>query len=99
MKFRRQHSIGSYVVDFYCPECRLAVELDGEGHFSSVKAEYDARRTAFLSKLNVHVIRFENRMVFENLEGLLQTIRRISADRSKLGGQGKDLPPPNPLLK
>ena len=70
MKFRRQHSIGNYVVDFYCSECRLAVELDGESHLNSIKAEYDARRTAFLSKLNVQVIRFENRMVFENLQGV-----------------------------
>jgi very-short-patch-repair endonuclease len=93
MKFRRQHSIGSYVVDFYCPECRLAVELDGEGHFNSIKAEYDARRTAFLSKLNVQVIRFENRMVSENLEGVLEAIRRILVDRRKLGGQRKTYHP------
>jgi very-short-patch-repair endonuclease len=59
-------------VDFYCPECRLAVELDGEGHFNSVKTESDAQRTAFLRKFNVRVIRFENRMVFENLTGLLE---------------------------
>jgi very-short-patch-repair endonuclease len=76
MKFRRQHSIGSYVVDFYCPECRLAVELDGEGHFNSIKAEYDARRTAYLNSLNVWVLRFENRTVFENLQGVLEAIRR-----------------------
>lgn len=62
-------------------------QLDGEGHFNSVKAEYDARRTAFLSKLNVRVIRFENRMVFENLQALLETVRRISAERRKLGGK------------
>ena len=75
-KFRRQHSIGNYVVDFYCPECRLAIELDGEGHFNSIKSEHDARRTAFLITLNVRVLRFENRMVFENLEAVLETIRR-----------------------
>jgi very-short-patch-repair endonuclease len=37
-KFRRQHSVGKYVLDFYCPECRLAVELDGEAHFTSIRA-------------------------------------------------------------
>ena len=75
-KFRRQHSIGSYIVDFYFPECRLAIELDGEGRFNSIKAGYDTERTAFLNAMNVRVIRFENRIVFENLDGVLETIRR-----------------------
>jgi very-short-patch-repair endonuclease len=74
-KFRRQHSIGPFVVDFYCPECRLAVELDGEGHLSITGAEADQRRTDFLERFHVTVIRFENRDVFENLEGVLDTIR------------------------
>ncbi len=56
-KFRRQHSIGDYVVDFYCPECRLAVELDGQGHFNSVAAERDYVRTKFLEGLQVRVLR------------------------------------------
>jgi very-short-patch-repair endonuclease len=83
MKFRRQHSIGSYVVDFYCPECRLAIELDGEGHFNSIKSEYDAQRTAYLNSLNVHVLRFENKTVFDNPQGVLDTIRRNLVDRRK----------------
>ena len=88
MKFRRQHSIGRYVVDFYCPEYRLAIELDGEGHFNSIKGEYDARRTAYLNSLNVHVLRFENRTVFDNLQGVLETIRRTLVDRRKPDGKG-----------
>ena len=79
-KFRRQHSIGNFIVDFYCPECRLAVELDGEGHFNSMASEYDAQRTAFLNNLDIRVIRFENRMVFEDLEGVLEAIRRHLRD-------------------
>jgi very-short-patch-repair endonuclease len=75
-KFRRQHSIGDYVVDFYCPEGRLAIELDGQGHFNSIKSSYDAQRTAFLNALNIRMVRFENTMVFENLEAVLETIRR-----------------------
>ena len=85
MKFRRQHSIGKFVVDFYCPECRLAIELDGEGHFNSFKAEYDSRRTAYLHKLNVQVLRFENRAVFDNLQGVLEIIRINLAERRNLG--------------
>jgi very-short-patch-repair endonuclease len=74
-KFRRQHSVGNYVLDFYCPECRLAVELDGQGHFNSMTSEYDYRRTEYLKTLGIRVLRFENRLVFENLEGVLHMIR------------------------
>ena len=64
-KFRRQDSVGKYVLDFYCPECRLAVELDGEAHFSSIRAEYDVEREEFIQSLNIRTVRFENRLVFE----------------------------------
>ena len=74
-KFRRQHSIGNYVVDFYCPECKLAVELDGEKHFNSMASEYDLRRTEFLGGHNIRVLRFENRAVFEHSDGVLEAIR------------------------
>ncbi len=74
-KFRRQHSIGNYVEDFYCPECKLAVELDGEKHFNSMASEYDLRRTEFLGRHNIHVLRLENRAVFEHPDGVLEAIR------------------------
>ena len=83
MKCRRQHSLGNYVVDFYCPECKLAIELDGEGHYNSIMAECDARRTAYLNKLDVQVLRFENRAVFDNLLGVLEAIRRAFDDRQE----------------
>jgi very-short-patch-repair endonuclease len=73
-KFRRQHSVGNYILDFYCPECRLAVELDGQGHFNSMTWEHDCRRTEYLRKLNICVLRFENREVFESLDWVLRTI-------------------------
>jgi very-short-patch-repair endonuclease len=74
-KFRRQQSIGPFIVDFYCPECRVAVELDGDGHLSITGAESDEKRTDFLKRFKVTVLRFENRDVFENLEGVLDAIR------------------------
>ena len=74
-KFRRQHSIGKYIVDFYCPEVRLAVEFDGSVHLHPVAGERDTTRTRFLEQLNVRVLRFENRLVFENLEGVLEMIK------------------------
>ena len=75
-KFRRQHSIGPYIVDFFCPECRLAIELDGAAHLTDNGNEADTRRSEFLKRFNVRVIRFENRAVFEDLEGVLEDIRR-----------------------
>ena len=68
--FRRQHSVGKYVLDFYCPECRLAVELDGEAHFSSIRAEYDVEHDEFIESLKIRTARFENRLVFENRESV-----------------------------
>jgi len=74
-KLRRQHSIGPFIVDSYCAECRLAIELDGEGHFSLTGAETDQIRTKFLERFNVTVLRFENKDIFDNLEGVLEAIR------------------------
>ena len=75
-KFRRQHSIGPYIVDFYCPECRLIVELDGQPHYEFIADVYEAERTKYFSQFGIKVVRFENRLVFEALEAVLATIRR-----------------------
>ena len=74
-KFRRQISIGRYIVDFYCPECRLVIELDGERHFSITIDEHEAERTKFLEEQGLKVIRFENKELRENIDGVLQMIR------------------------
>src|SRR5215217_6859742 len=73
-KFRRQHSVGKYILDFYCPEEKLAVELDGRGHFTDNGFERDEVRTDYLKSLNIQVLRFENKEVFEQLEGVLAEI-------------------------
>ncbi len=75
-KFRRQHSVGPYVLDFYCPSEKLCIELDGEGHYNGASFEYDSARTEYLNSLNIKVIRFENKDVFENTEGVLEEIKR-----------------------
>ena len=75
-KFRRQHSVGPYVLDFYCPSERLCIELDGAAHFTEGGYEYDTARTEYLEALNICVIRFENKDVFEKTEGVLDIIRR-----------------------
>lgn len=75
-KFRRQHSIGDFIIDFYCPEERLAVELDGKNHFSEEGKQKDANRTTYLNSLCVRVIRFENKWVFEDMNFVLTEIRK-----------------------
>lgn len=75
-KFRRQHSVGSYILDFYCPEHQLAIELDGADHFTKGGRGNDAERTAYLNNLQIKVIRFENRLVFEKMDWILGEISK-----------------------
>jgi very-short-patch-repair endonuclease len=75
-KFRRQHSVGNYILDFYCPQEKLGIELDGRGHFTDFGFEADEKRTAFLESLGIRIIRFENKAVFSQLEGVLEEIRQ-----------------------
>jgi very-short-patch-repair endonuclease len=74
-KFRRQYSIGRYIVDFFCVECDIAIELDGAPHFAELKEDYEAERTAFLEAQGIQIIRFENRVLYDNFEAVLETIR------------------------
>jgi crossover junction endodeoxyribonuclease RuvC len=71
-KFRRQHSIGKYVVDFYCPEKKLVVEIDGWQHKDQEK--YDEERTKYLESLELKVLRFWNNDVNDNLNGVILKI-------------------------
>jgi very-short-patch-repair endonuclease len=74
-KFRRQHSVGNYVLDFYCDSERLAVELDGEVHFDALAEIHDQERRRFLLSQGIRVVRFENKLVFEETERVLSRIR------------------------
>ena len=73
--FRRQVGIGRYIVDFYCPENRLVVELDGDAHFSTTIEGYESERTQFFNGLGLTIVRFENRDLLENLDGVLEAIK------------------------
>lgn len=73
-RFTRQHSIGNYIVDFYCASEKLIIELDGEVHNNPSQIEHDKKRTSFLKGLGFTVLRFENKMVFENLASVLSEI-------------------------
>ena len=74
-KFRRQHSVGIYILDFYCPKEKLAVELDGRRHFSDDAREYDRIRREYLEEKGINVVRIENKYVFEDPEWVIDLIR------------------------
>jgi very-short-patch-repair endonuclease len=86
-KFRRQHSVGGYVLDFYCPSEKLAVELDGYRHFTAAGRLHDHERRLFLEHFGINVIRFENEWVFKYEEWVLDGIR------AQLGWQQRTTPP------
>jgi len=74
LKFRRQHPLDKFSVDFYCNEKKLVVELDGNIHDKAINKEYDEARTAMLSGLNVVVLRFKNEDVINNMKDVLKKI-------------------------
>lgn len=88
-KFRRQHSVGNYILDFYCPSEKLAIELDGAGHYTEEGIKKDEVRTTFLNAFGIKVIRFENKLIFENTEWVLEEI-----SRSFTPPRPADTPPP-----
>ena len=77
-RFRRQYSVGPYVIDFYCPALRLAVEIDGESHLGTTANDYDEQRQAFIESFGIRFVRFTNRDVYDNLAGVLETISRAA---------------------
>ena len=80
LRFRRQHALGRYIVDFYCPWARLAIEVDGAGH-NRTRAE-DEERTAFLESKNVEVLRFTNDQIEQNLERVMERITEVLGRRN-----------------
>ena len=78
LKFRRQFGAGPYVLDFYCPELRLAIELDGAVHDSAEAVVYDRDRTEYLMReFRIRVMRFRNEQVFEEPEWVLEEIKKV----------------------
>ncbi len=72
LKFRRQHSVESYVIDFYCPEYRVAIEIDGGYHED--RMEYDQNRDHFLGACNIRTIRISDQEVIEDIEAMIEKI-------------------------
>jgi len=74
LKFRRQYGIKNYIVDFYCPELRLAIEIDGGVHCYDSRITYDEQRQKEIEELGIKVLRYTNNDVVKNLEGVLNDI-------------------------
>ncbi len=75
IKFRRQYSIGRYIADFYCPQAKLVIEIDGGSHVGTEAKAYDKIRDDFVKALGLHILRFQNRDIQENLSEVLKTIQ------------------------
>lgn len=75
-RFRRQHAIGSFIVDFYCHKAKLVVEVDGTYHFNDNQIQNDKNRTHKLNLLGIKVIRFKNEQVKYHLEEVLHEIKK-----------------------
>lgn len=73
-KFRRQHRVGPYIVDFYCAAARLVIEVDGESHFTSSGKRDDLIRDDYLFAQGLNVLRFTNNEVLQNLDGVVGVI-------------------------
>ncbi len=85
-RFRRQFSVGSYVVDFYCPELRLAIEIDGASHDNPTAQEYDRNREEQLCQLGLTILRFRNSEVEKHMSDvlgkILETTKQLKPNRA-----------------
>jgi very-short-patch-repair endonuclease len=79
-KFRRQHSIGNYIVDFCCPQEMLIIELDGNIHGEQIQIVKDELRDNYLKDLGFRILRFENKLVFQDPEFVIDEIRKCLSD-------------------
>ena len=86
LKFRRQHPIGPYVLDFFCHKLKLCIELDGDVHQSTEANMYDERRTAFLNSQGITVLRYSNEVVSNNIGGILESIKHYALNPVFLPG-------------
>jgi adenine-specific DNA-methyltransferase len=80
LKFRRQHVIQAYIVDFYCHEIGLVIELDGGQHGTDDAIEYDAERTKFLETLDLKVVRYWNHEVLSRTDVVLEDLWRLCSE-------------------
>ena len=82
-KFRRQYSVDQFVLDFYCPQLKIAIEVDGESHVSNDAMEYDHSREEHIKQFGIMFLRFTNNDVRNNLSGVLNKILETVREREK----------------
>ena len=97
LKFRRQFGVGPYILDFYCPEIRLGIELDGEVHKSAEAHEYDEIRSTFMKKNRIGILRFDNDVVTKNMDAIIEAIKKARTEINT-GTKGATSDHPHPLL-
>ena len=78
LKFRRQHGIGSFIVDFFCPEKQLAIEIDGDVHSIPQQTRRDEERDAILKETGLRIVRYRNDDVINNINGVLEDLGTIT---------------------
>jgi len=88
LKFVRQYSAGPYILDFYCPKLKLAVELDGGQHTENDNKEYDAARSAYLKSQGIDVMRSWNHEVLQETDSVLDMIAQKITPPSPLTSRG-----------
>ena len=90
-KFRRQHGIGNYIVDFFCPELKLVIEVDGANHSFDEKSEqYDTERKKYIESQGIKVIRFGNNEIKDNLIGVLEVVYKETSANHPIPLLGKE---------
>jgi len=76
-KFRRQHGIAQYIVDFYCASLKIVIEIDGDSHFDEAGRQKDAIRDKFLQSQDIQVMRFTNLEIYYDLERVLEDLKEV----------------------
>jgi len=83
-KFRKQHPIGIFIVDFYCHEYKLVIEVDGDVHNNEELNEYDLGRTGMLNNFGIRVIRFTNEEIIYNIDRVITKIQEVIKELAPL---------------
>lgn len=90
LKFRRQHPIRTYILDFYCHKKRISIEVDGKYHNRLEQIENDQERTAYLESMGIKEIRFDNEIVINQFQIVIQKIEAELRKDTPLGAGGKE---------
>ena len=88
-KFRRQHSVGAFVLDFYCPALRLAIEIDGPSH--DLTGEADSERQNWIEGFGITFLRFSNAQVYEHLADVIETIRVAVEEKKRVLAEEREI--------